>query len=77
MFVEKYFKKGDGITVIGRMESEKYQDKDGNNRTAWKVTVDDVEFHFGKKGGNNHSDDDGADERFATALNLDDSDIPF
>ena len=30
VFIDKYFKKGDGINVVGRMESEKYTDKDGN-----------------------------------------------
>lgn len=49
VFVEKYFHKGDGITVEGRLESEKYQDKDGNNRVSWKVTVDEVEFPLGKR----------------------------
>lgn len=51
VFVSKYFKKGDGITVEGRMESRKWVDKDGNNRTSWGVTVDEVEFPLGKNGG--------------------------
>lgn len=78
VFVEKYFKKGSGITVVGRMESEKYQDKDGNNRTAWKVTVDEVEFHFGKGSGldNSAPTSDGGDDQFAV-LNDDGGDLPF
>lgn len=47
-FVEKYFAKGDGINIIGRMESDKYTDKDGKNRTTWGVTVEEVEFPLGK-----------------------------
>ena len=47
-FVEKYFAKGDGINVIGRMESDKYTDKDGKNRTTWGVTVEEVHFPLGK-----------------------------
>lgn len=47
-FVEKYFAKGDGINVIGRMESDKYTDKDGKNRTTWGVTVEEVYFPLGK-----------------------------
>ena len=47
-FVSKYFAKGDGIIVSGRMESDKYKDKDGNNRTTWGITVEDVEFPLGK-----------------------------
>ena len=48
-FVEKYFKKGDGIAIEGRFESNKWVDKDGNNRLSWSVTVDRVEFTPGKK----------------------------
>lgn len=47
-FVNTYFRKGDGITVEGRMESRKYVDKDGNNRTSWGLTAEQVEFGLGK-----------------------------
>lgn len=47
-FVEKYFSKGDGIELIGRMESDKYQTKEGQNRTTWGVSVDEVYFPLGK-----------------------------
>lgn len=47
-FVEKYFSKGDGIEIVGRMESDKYTDKDGKNRTTWGVTVEEVYFPLGK-----------------------------
>lgn len=78
VFVEKYFKKGDGINVVGRMESEKYTDKDGNNRTAWKVTVDEVEFHYGKKSGSDSNEafpDDPMDQ-FVPAAE-DGGELPF
>lgn len=48
VFVSTYFHKGDGITVDGRMESRKWQDKDGNNRVSWVVNCDNVEFALGK-----------------------------
>jgi single-strand DNA-binding protein len=48
VFVHTYFKKGDGIEVVGRIESEKYADKDGANRIDWHVTVEDVGFSYGK-----------------------------
>jgi len=50
-FVSTYFHKGDGITIRGRMESNKYEDKNGQKRVAWAVTVDDVEFPLGKSRG--------------------------
>lgn len=48
-FVEKYFRKGDMIAVVGSLESRKYKDKDGNNRTVWEVKADRVNFCGGKK----------------------------
>lgn len=51
VFVSKYFHKGDGISVQGRMESRKWVDNDGKNRVSWGVTVENVEFALGKKQG--------------------------
>lgn len=48
-FVEKYFNKGDMIAIVGSLESRKYKDKDGNNRTVWEVKADKVNFCGGKK----------------------------
>lgn len=42
------FKKGDPIVVYGRLESRKYQDKNGNNRTAWEVQADGFEFELAR-----------------------------
>lgn len=50
-FIEQYFHKGDGILINGRMESNQWKDKDGNNRLSWSVSIDDVEFPLGKKNG--------------------------
>ena len=56
-FLNAYFKKGDGVVLEGRLESNKYVDKDGNNRTAWDVICDNVEFALGKgKGASDGSD---------------------
>ena len=44
-FVNQYFHKGDGIVVIGRMESNKGSD----DKTYWTLSVDDVEFPVGGK----------------------------
>ncbi len=43
-FVCKYFSKGQEILVQGEMQSRKYEDKEGNNRIAWEVKADRVEF---------------------------------
>lgn len=40
----KYAKKGSKIAVSGKLTTRKYQDKDGNNRTAFEVVCDAVEI---------------------------------
>ena len=48
-FVSRNFRKGSMIVVSGRMQSRKYQDREGNNRTAWDVQVDNVYFGESKR----------------------------
>lgn len=71
--------KGDLIIVFGRMESRKYQDKQGNNRIAWELQAEGFEF-CGKK------NSDSAAASFETyntdntsdfAELADDEDVPF
>ena len=71
-FVQKYFKKGDGIVVDGRFESDTYDAKDGTKRTKWGVSVDNIEFPQGGKGKSEHTNSD-----VANFQNIDPSDIPF
>ena len=55
-FVSKYFRKGSMIVVSGRLQSRKWQDRDGNNRTNWEISADNVYF-----GESRRRDDDGRD----------------
>lgn len=48
-FISKYFHKGDMIALHGSIQTRKYQDKDGNNRTAFEVLAEQVHFVGGKK----------------------------
>lgn len=43
-FVSKYFHKGNMAVVSGRLQSRKWQDKDGNNRVSWEINADSVYF---------------------------------
>ncbi len=43
-FVSKYFHKGSMIVVSGRLQSRKWQDRDGNNRTSWEINADNCYF---------------------------------
>lgn len=49
-FVAKYFKKGSMIAIEGAIQTRKYEDKDGNKRTAFEVVASNVQFaDYGKK----------------------------
>lgn len=49
-FVTKYFKKGDGIHIEGRLEFEQWEDKNGGGkRSKHKVTAERVTFTVGGK----------------------------
>ena len=78
--VAKHFTKGNMIGVEGSVQTRKYQDKDGNNRTAFEVVANNVQFMESKKA---DSDDDSAQQSFSNAnasdfMNVEyDGDIPF
>lgn len=48
-FICNYFKKGQQIAVEGSIQTRKYQDKDGNNRTAFEVVANNVSFVGSKR----------------------------
>ena len=70
-FIQKYFKKGDGIIVLGRFESDKYTGKDGMTRTNWSVNVREVYFPASK----NKSEQSNSDA--STFTDIKSEDIPF
>ena len=49
-FISKYFQKGRMIYVDGRLQSRKWTDRDGNNRTSWEIVADSVGFCGDKSG---------------------------
>lgn len=57
-FVCKYFQKGSLIAIDGRLQSRSYQDKNGNNRTAFAVVAENINFS-GSKGTNKQVDEGG------------------
>lgn len=51
-FISKYFDKGDGIVIKGRLETRKWVDNNGNNRVSYEVIVENTEFPQGKSKNN-------------------------
>ena len=43
-FLAKYAGKGRLVCVSGSLQSRKWKDKDGNNRTSWEIQADNVEL---------------------------------
>ena len=89
-FICKYFKKGSMIGIEGSIQTRKYQDRDGNNRTAFEVVANNVQFVEFKKSDNNSDNNAPVDpendplnqlqdrlNEFQDLGNVDDEDYPF
>ena len=79
-FITKFFKKGSLIGIEGSIQTRRYQDKDGNNRTVFEVVVNNAQFVESKRDGvttnepASYSNADASD--FAEIGGMDD-DLPF
>ncbi len=74
-FISKYFNKGDGIVIKGRLETRKWVDNNGNNRVSYEVIVENTEFPQGKSK-NNTTATNTPTPSMADDLPVDD-DLPF
>ncbi len=70
--VSQYTAKGDMLSVVGSLESRKYTDSEGNNRTVWEVKSDKVGFLSKKKQPEQNAQ---AQQNFTELPN--DEDLPF
>ncbi len=43
-FMEKYIKKGNKIVAAGKLKQDTWRDKEGNNRSAVVIIIDEIEF---------------------------------
>ncbi len=50
-FITKYFKKGSMIGIEGSIQTRRYADKNGNNRTAFEIVANNVQFVESKRDG--------------------------
>ena len=78
-FVCKYFHQGDMIALEGSLQSRKYTDKDGNNRTAIEIVASNISFCGGKNGGNANTatTNDAPATMVANAPSEDNDELPF
>ena len=76
-FIAQYFTKGSMIGIEGSIQTRKYQDSNGNNRTAFEVVADNVHFVESKKS-DPLQDVQGRLEQFEDMGEVDpDEDLPF
>ena len=61
-FVSKYFHKGSMIAVEGSIPTRKYEDKDGNKRTAFEILANTVSFCGKEASSTPAADTDTADD---------------
>ena len=67
-FVSKWFKKGSLIGIEGSIQTRKFTDKNGNNRTAFEIVANNVHFVESKKSSDENVEVDPLPD-FANKLN--------
>lgn len=77
VFVDKYFSRGKLISVGGSLQSRKYEDKDGNKRTAYEVVVSEVAFVGSKSDGAPAAAPAQPAASAAQSIYVADDDLPF
>ena len=73
-FVAQWFSKGMMAIVVGRIQSRKWQDQNGNNRTAIEINCEEVSFGETKKNRENSSRQT---SDFIPTDEEDDDELPF
>ena len=81
-FITKYFKKGRMIGIEGSIQTRRYTDKDGKNRTAFEVIANNAQFVESKRDSAPASADvppsfSNANGTEFTEIPDDDDDLPF
>ena len=64
--IHNYFRKGSLIGIEGTLQSRKYQDSDGNNRTVIEVLASNVHFMESRKSGGSAPSESVSDEETPT-----------
>lgn len=76
-FIEKYLHKGSAIQIFGRLESNTFDDKNGQKVTKDQIVIDEIEFAIGGgKSDNNQKTAEKPKQESFTTLDSDD-DFPF
>ncbi|WP_061293692.1 single-stranded DNA-binding protein [Clostridium botulinum] len=76
--IANYVQKGHRFGLSGRLQINKYVDKEGNNRWSTDIVIEDFEFLQDKGSRINESQSNGSSTDYEEELTpVDDGDIPF
>lgn len=89
-FAEKFFKKGMQVSIVGRIQTGSFTDKDGNKRYTTDVVVEEQHFAESKRNFEERASNEGtssydrvappkndSSDGFVPIDNIDDDDLPF
>ena len=76
-FINRNFGKGSLIVVSGRLQSRKWEDKNGNKRTDWDVIAENVYFGGSKKENTTTKAEPSPDVSAADFIDLEDDGTPL
>ena len=75
-FIEKYFKKGSGIYVTGRIQTGNYTNKDGQKVFTTDVVIEEAEFPISAPKSESNSENS-SNEGYAEVATSVDEELPF
>lgn len=61
--IGQYFNKGDGIFIIGKLTTRKWQDQSGQDRYTTEVHINEFDFPVGKSGDQPKQQSNGFDDK--------------
>ena len=80
-FAEKYFKKGQMVSIVGRLQVRSWEDNEGKKRWTTEVIVEEQYFAESKKNSNAAAPKEGgqapADGFYPIDESIEDDDLPF
>lgn len=80
-FISNYFKKGQQIAIVGRIQTGSYKDGNGNTKYTFEIAIEEVEFCGDKTESTNQTTNQqiikNTEDDYYSINNLDDDNLPF
>jgi len=76
-FCSKYFKKGQQVGIVGRIQTRNYDDKDGKKVYVTEVIAEEVYFADGREEESTTSQTNSQEQSIANQQQITNDDLPF